>query len=145
MHGVCIDTRDRNNPTLILTARAQNRFKRFSLDGKHLGTVELPGAWICRPVIAGDLLMFAVIISGVPQWRSNRSGFVAILDRGDRVVSCPGGHEPAYAEDGSLQPLSQATSTFIHPHDVCVDDDGNVYVPQWNSDRTYPIKLERIV
>ena len=144
MHGVCLDTRDPANPTLILTARAQNRFKRFSLDGEHLATVEMPGAWICRPVIVGDLLMFAVIISGVKQWASNRSGFVAILDRDDRVVSCPGGHEPVYDADGTLQPLSQATKTFIHPHDVCADRDGNLYVPQWNSDQTYPIKLERI-
>ena len=124
MHGVCVDTRDRDNPTLILTGRAQNRFKRFTLDGEHLSTVETPGAWICRPVVAGNLLLFAVIISGVKQWANNRAGFIAILDENDRVVSCPGGHEPVYSADGTLQPLSQATKTFIHPHDVCVDDDG---------------------
>lgn len=144
MHGVCVDSRDPDNPTLILTGRAQNRFKRFSLDGEHLATVETPGAWICRPVIAGDLLMFAVIISGVTSWANNRAGFIAILDQNDRVVSCPGGHAPVYGSDGTLQPLSQATRTFIHPHDVCADEDGNLYVPQWNSDRTYPIKLERL-
>ena len=144
MHGVALDTRDPANSTLLLTARAQNRFKRFSLDGKHIETVELPGAWICRPVIAGDLLLFAVIISGHQQWQSDRSGFVAILDRDNRVVSCPGGHPPIYDDAGRLQPLSQATKTFKHPHDVCADRDGNLYVPQWNSDRTYPIKLERV-
>jgi hypothetical protein len=144
MHGVALDTRDPANLTLLLTARAQNRFKRFSLDGRHLSTVELPGAWICRPVIVGDLLMFAVIISGVKQWENNRSGFVAILDGDDRVVSCPGGHEPVYDDTGTLQPLSQATKTFMHPHDVCADTDGNLYVAQWNSERTYPIKLERV-
>jgi len=144
MHGVALDTRDKNNPTLLLTARAQNRFKRFSLDGKPLETIETPGAWICRPVINGDTLYFAVIISGLKQWQSNRSGFVAILDKNNRVVSCPGGHEPKH-ENGVLQPLSQSRpDVFMHPHDVCVDRDGNLCVPQWNSAQTYPVRLERV-
>jgi hypothetical protein len=33
---------------------------------------------------------------------------------------------------------------FIHPHDVYADSDENIYVPQWASGKTYPIKLERI-
>jgi len=33
---------------------------------------------------------------------------------------------------------------FIHPHDVLVDDDGSIYVAQFASNQTYPIKLERV-
>jgi hypothetical protein len=33
---------------------------------------------------------------------------------------------------------------FLHPHDVCVDGDENIYVPQWASGKTYPVKLERV-
>jgi hypothetical protein len=144
MHGVVMDVRDPAKPSLLLTARAQNRFKRFSLAGEHIETVELPGAWICRPVFLGRNLVFAVIISGLESWQSNRSGFVAILDEKNKVVSCPGGHEPKYA-DGKLQALSQSRpDVFMHPHDVCFDDDGNLYVPQWASAQTYPVKLERV-
>ena len=32
---------------------------------------------------------------------------------------------------------------FKHCHDVCIDGDENVYVCQWNADKTYPIKLHR--
>jgi len=32
----------------------------------------------------------------------------------------------------------------MHPHDVCVDGDGSIYVPQWASKKTYPVKLERV-
>jgi hypothetical protein len=32
----------------------------------------------------------------------------------------------------------------MHPHDVCVDNDENIYVPQWASKKSYPIKLERV-
>lgn len=149
MHGVTLDTRNPNNPTLLCTARAQNAFKRYSLDGRHLSTVELPGAWICRAVIEGDHLHFAVIISGHESWKSDRSGFVAILDANDRVISCPGGNPPVY-QDGVLQPLSRANvpegtpPPFMHPHDVCLDSDTNLIVPQWASDQTYPVRLERI-
>jgi hypothetical protein len=34
--------------------------------------------------------------------------------------------------------------TFLNPHDVCIDDDENIYVPQWNSGKTYPVKLHRV-
>jgi hypothetical protein len=71
------------------------------------------------------------------------SGFVTILDDGDRVVSNPGGTEPAYL-GGELQLMVQATPVFKHCHDVCVDDDENLYVCQWNADQTYPIKLVRV-
>ncbi|MFT5424718.1 MAG: peptidylamidoglycolate lyase [Phycisphaerales bacterium] len=150
MHGVTLDTRDPANPTLICTARAQNGFKRFSLDGEHLSTVHLPGLWVCRAVVMGDLLAFAVIISGLDSWQSDRSGFVAILDADDKLISCPGATDPAHSPvnpDGSPSKYL-ATRTpdapFMHPHDVCADRDGNLYVPQWASDQTYPVKLERV-
>jgi hypothetical protein len=39
---------------------------------------------------------------------------------------------------------TQETPVFKHCHDVCIDEDENIYVCQWNADQTYPIKLERI-
>jgi hypothetical protein len=140
-HGVCLDDRDPDRPTLLVTAREQNAFKRFSLDGRYLETIELPGAYVCRPVIHGQNIYAAVLVSRMP-WDS-RSGFVTILDRDDRVVSNPGGSVPDYT-DGDLAPMHQVVKVFRHPHDVCVDDDENLYVAQWNSDGIYPIKLERI-
>jgi sugar lactone lactonase YvrE len=115
--------------------------KRFSLDGKHLKTIKLPGAYVCRPVIHGQNLYAAVLVSKMP-WDS-RSGFLTILDKNDKVISNPGGSEPTY-QSGELQTLSQTVNLFKHPHDVCVDTDDNLYVAQWNSDKTYPVKLERV-
>ena len=53
-HGICLDNRDQTNPTLLITARQQNKLKRFSLGGKLLDVIDIPGAFICRPVIAGQ-------------------------------------------------------------------------------------------
>ncbi|MEM9824265.1 MAG: hypothetical protein AAF985_24485, partial [Bacteroidota bacterium] len=53
------------------------------------------------------------------------------------------GEEPQYRE-GQLQSMYQTLKIFRHPHDVCVDDDENLYVAQWNAGQTYPIKLIRV-
>jgi hypothetical protein len=34
--------------------------------------------------------------------------------------------------------------TFLHPHDLLVDTDESLYVAQFASGKTYPLKLERI-
>lgn len=137
-HGVCYDNRDKKNPCLIVTSREENAFKRYDLKGNYLNTIALPGAWVCRPVIKGDYLYAAVLQSSDRPWQS--SGFVTILDKNNKVVSNPGGNEPVY-KNGVLQPLTQLNPLFAYPHDVCVDDEENIYVAQWNSRKVYPYKL----
>jgi hypothetical protein len=73
----------------------------------------------------------------------DNSGFVTIINENDQVVSVPGGSKPIY-EDGKLKELSQTVKVFAHPHDVCIDDDENMYVAQWNSNQVYPYKLLRV-
>lgn len=137
-HGVCYDNRDKKNPLLVITSREQNAFKRYSLDGKYIDTIALPGAWVCRPVIHGDYLYAAVLQSQRSQWKE--SGFITILDKNNKVVSNPGGSEPVY-ENKQPAEMYQTNKIFQYPHDVCVDDEENVYVAQWNSGHVYPYKL----
>lgn len=140
-HGICVDNRDKN-PVLIVTSRKQNAFKRFTLDGEYIDTVQMPGAWVCRPVIRGDFLYAAVLQSSSRP--SQKSGFVTILDKNDKVVSNLAGNTPTY-EAGGLQEMYQTVRAFDYPHDVCVDDEENLYVAQWNSGKVYPYKLECVV
>lgn len=140
-HGITIDSRDRSNPYLIVTSRQQNAFKRYTMEGKFLSTVPLPGAWVCRPVINGDYLYAAVLQSSSSVGKE--SGFVTILDKDFRVVSNLGGSEPVY-QNGQLQEMRQTVKAFQYPHDVCIDDDQNLYIAQWNSGHVYPYKLEPI-
>lgn len=139
-HGVTLDTRDSKNPILLITSRTAHEYKRFTLDGKHLETIKLPGCWNCRPVIKGDYLYFAILVTET--WGSY-DGMVAVLDKNNKVVAFPGGSQPNYT-DGILQAPKSDLSTFLNPHDVCIDNDENIYVPQWYSGRTYPVKLERV-
>lgn len=138
-HGVAIDTRQ-EVPTLLVTARQQQLLKRYTMEGEHLEDILLPGAFICRPVVHRSEVYLATIWSG--DGRAG-SGFISILDASGEMVSAPGGIAPVYGENG-LEPMRQAVRVFVHPHDVCVDEDDNLYVAQWNAGGTYPIKLIRV-
>lgn len=139
-HGICIDERLPDESCLLITARQQNKLKRFSLTGEYLSSIDLPGAYICRPVIHDSDVYLATIWSGDG---SEGTGFISILNKDNQLVSAPGGCVPVY-KNGALQPMYQTLKIFQHPHDVCVDKDENLYVAQWNSGRTYPIKLYRV-
>jgi hypothetical protein len=139
-HGITLDTRGGKAPTLLITSRSKNSFKRFTLDGKYLETISLPGCYICRPVLKNNILYFAVIVT--KDWRTY-DGMLAVLNEDNKVVSLPGGSIPNYTKEGFQSPVYDQ-KTFLNPHDVCIDDDENIYVPQWNSGKTYPLKLTRI-
>lgn len=140
-HGICYDNRDKNAPSLLITARELNQLKRFRLNGEFIETIDVPGALICRPVIHNQDLYFAVLRSR--NTNEFDSGFVLIMDENNQVVSCPGATKPVY-ENNKLQEMYQTVRLFQHPHDVCIDEDENMYVAQWNSGQTYPIKLIRV-
>lgn len=136
-HGIAVDTRG-SKPTLVVTSRQQNAFKRYTMEGEFIETIALPGAWVCRPVIKDDYLYAAVLQTDSKQGQN--SGFITILDKNNKVVSNLGGNKPVY-KDGKLEGLYQTEKAFSYPHDVCIDDEGSLYVAQWNSGKVYPYKL----
>jgi hypothetical protein len=148
-HGVAIDNRNPANPTLLVTSRLHNSFKRFTLEGKYLSTIFLPGAYVCRPVIHGNHVFAGVCWSRLRYLNQTaNAGFVTVLDKNDKVISNPGGTKPTY-KNGELQLMLQDkpfhdAGVFMHCHDVCIDNDENIYICQWNAKQTYPMKLERV-
>lgn len=139
-HGITVDTRNAQS-SLLVTDRTRNAFKRFSFNGDLKEVIKLDGACVCRPVISGDNLYAAVLRS--PDLNTEKSGFVTILDRNNKVISNIGGNKPEY-ENGKLKTMLQAEKIFDHPHDVCVDNDDNLYVAQWASGQVYPYKFVRV-
>jgi hypothetical protein len=144
-HGIAVDTRDPQNPVLLCTSRTENCFKYFTLDGNYIKTIELPGLYVCRPVIDDNNIYSGVCWSktrGENKGWVQDTGFVTVLEN-DLVVSNPGGTEPVY-KNGKVEQMYQDSKIFNHGHDVCVDEDKNLYICQWNANKSYPIKLERI-
>lgn len=151
-HGVKIDTRDPNNPRVIATSRGQCAFKFFSMDGKHQESHYYKGSFVCRPVIKGENLYFPVIWSefangtdGGPAWQS-RTGYFLIFDKNNKLISAPG-VDAIEMDNGKPKHMHQSAKvkgTFMHCHDLCVDDEDSIYIPQWNSDKSFPLKLQRV-
>ncbi|MBL9188954.1 MAG: hypothetical protein JNK23_15835 [Opitutaceae bacterium] len=146
-HGIAVDLRaGADQATLIVTSRSDLCFRRFTLDGKYLETIAVPGCRVCRAVFAGSELYAGVCWSTDPvasKLPGNPSGFAVVLDAQNRVVSAPGGTAPIYA-DGKLAPLARGEPIIDHGHDVCVLTNGDLIVCQWNAFQTYPIMLERL-
>ena len=140
-HGICVDSRDESAPVLIVTSRQQNAFKRYTMEGEYIDTIPLPGAWVCRPVIKGDYLYTAVLQTDSRQ--NEKSGFVLILDKNYKVVSNLAGNLPSY-KGNMPEEMHQTNNVFQYPHDVCIDDEENMYVAQWNSGNVYPYKLSPV-
>jgi len=141
-HGVSIDVSDPRGTLVWVPSRSQNQLKAFTLDGKHVDTIDLPGAYAGQLCFRGDKAYAAVCWSrdakGGPR---SQSGFLLVLDRATKkVLSAPGGTEPRYV-DGKLQPLAQAQPVFKHGHDLYVDSAGDIYLGEWNAGRRYPSKL----
>lgn len=142
-HGGMADERDPNNPSLLIAMSDQQHLLRLGLDGLARGRVDMPGG-NPRQIRAHDRRFFvAHLADNWPEDRNSR-GFVSVLDSDMRVVSNIGGSAPEYDDEGRLRKMKNQSDVFLHPHDLTVDAEGSLYVAQFASGNTYPVKLERV-
>lgn len=144
-HGIHVDRREPNKPVLLITSRSQSAIKRFTLDGEYLDTIAMPGAQPCFMIPFGEHLIVPHLMGGKnPEGSKDKNGFVSVLDRNNRIVSNVAADAPAYDAEGKLAAMSANRTLFRYPHGLMVDDEQSIYVAQWNSGQTYPIKLQRV-
>lgn len=141
-HGGMLDMRG-DTPTLLIAMSDQQYLLRLSVDGEKLQQVDLPGGNPRQIRAHKGRYYVAHLGDNWPKDRNSR-GFVSILDDRFRVLSNIAGSAPEYRDDGKLQAMRHTEDVFIHPHDLIVDDDDSIYVAQFASGSTYPIKLERV-
>jgi len=142
-HGGMADLRDPVAPTLLIAMSDQQHLLRLTLDGAKLGQVDLPGGnpRQIRPHRANFFV--AHLADNWPTDRNSR-GFVSVLDAEMRVISNIAGTAPEYDDAGKLRPMKHQEEIFAHPHDLIVDEEDSLYVAQFASGNTYPLKLERV-
>ncbi len=134
-HGVLVDDRDPANPCVLVSSRSDKRLQRYTLDGKYIDGFDFKGAAINRPVIHGDYLYITTL----------NTSCVLILNKDYKVVSAPGAGEPAYDDQGVFMQLKRLTPPlFTHCHDVCVLENEDLLVCQWNSGQVFPYHLKRL-
>lgn len=142
-HGISLDVSNPSGPIVWVPSRSENKIKAFTLEGKYVETIDLPGAYAGQLFFRDDKIYTAVCWSkenGTGK-RLAESGFLLVMDRETKKVrSAPGGSEPVYV-DGELQGMYQISPVFKHGHDLYVDSEGAIYFGEWNADRRYPAKL----
>ncbi|MEO7414888.1 MAG: 6-bladed beta-propeller [Opitutaceae bacterium] len=142
-HGGMIDARPGAEPTLLIAMSDQQSLLRIGVDGTKLGQTELRGGNPRQIRRHGAHYFVAHLGDNWPKDRDSR-GFVSILDQNLRVVANLAGTAPEYGDDGRLRPMQHRGEIFLHPHDLTVGHDGSLYIAQFASRQTYPVKLERL-
>jgi hypothetical protein len=142
-HGGMIDSRKADDPTLLIAMSDQQSLLRLGLDGAKRGETALPGGNPRQIRMHDGHFFITHLADNWPKDRSSR-GFVSILDADLRVVSNIAGTAPLYDDTGTLRPMRHAEEVFLHPHDLAIDHEGSFYVAEFASNKTYPVKLERV-
>ena len=138
------DLRDAGRrPSLLIAMSDQQHLLRLSLDGEKLEQVDLPGGNPRQIRLHKGRFYVAHLADNWPKDRNSR-GFVSVLDGDLRVLSNIGGTAPEYGADGKLRAMRHQEDVFMHPHDLIVDSEDSIYVAQFASGETYPVKLERV-
>jgi len=142
-HGGMIDARKPDDSTLLIAMSDQQSLLRLGLDGRKLAEIPLPGGNPRQIRWHQEHFFLAHLADNWPKDQKSR-GFLSVLDQNLRVISNIAGSAPQYDDTGKLLPMRHTEETFIHPHDLTIGQDGSLYVAQFASNQTYPIKLERI-
>lgn len=128
-HGIWIDSRPGREPSVLVADRANKRLQWFTLEGKHLKTLDgfiLPANIDAR----GDVLL-------VP----DLSARVTLLDKDNQIITHLG-EDPEWRAQvlkdgmklrGNAKGEGWVSGKFLHPHDACFDAEGNIFVAEWVS------------
>lgn len=122
-HGLWFDPRPGRQGLLAIADRANHRIVYTAMTGETVGVVpgvELP----CNIDFHGDLAV-------IPEL----SGRVTILGKNNEVVARLGDDAAWMAEVKKhkirLDPKAWLSGKFVHPHDACFDQQGNIYIVEW--------------
>jgi hypothetical protein len=140
-HGGAFDDRD-GTPRVVIAMSDQQEIRRFSLDGQFIDQMPFPGG---NPRDIIPFGPFTIIPHLGDQWPKVKEspGFISIVDAQWKIVSNIGAPAAEY-QNGVLQPMQSDRRTFIHPHGVCADAAGNLFVAQFASPAAPLLKLKRV-
>jgi len=135
-HKIIIDRRGKT-PTVLVTDRANHRLQWFTLEGKHIKTLD---------GTENDFLLLPSVLSirGGDVAIGDLKGRVTILDKNNKLAAQLGdsGDEKKQATN-KIPPDQWVEGLFIAPHGLSWDKQGNLYIGEWNlSGRV--VKLKRV-
>jgi hypothetical protein len=125
-HGIWCDTRDPNNPTLLVADRSNHRLQWFTFDGKHLKTIARNDAEDnLRDPCHFDQQGTDILIPDL-------QGRLTIIDKDNKVVTHLGDNPDAAKRRNHGVPKEALTpGDFCTPHGAIWDRQGNIFVAEW--------------
>ena len=135
-HKIIIDERGPELSVLV-TDRANHRLQWFTLEGKHIKTLDGTDNDFLR-------LPAALSIRGTDVAIGDLKGRVTILDGNNKLAAQLGdsGNEKKQATN-EVKPDQWVDGQLIAPHGVSFDGEGNLYVSEWASVGRV-VKLKRV-
>ncbi len=120
-HGLAVDRRY-DQPLLLVCDRENRRLSHFDFDGKFVRHISLHMRRPCQISFFGDYVVV-----------SELEGRVTILDK-DNVPVAFLGDNPQKSQwaNYTLQVADIAPAFFSAAHGCYIDQDGNIYVSDWN-------------
>lgn len=126
-HGLWVDTRNSESPEIVVADRAHNTLQIFALDGTYKKTVDGLGLPANIDTF-GDLMLVPELVARVSLLDRNHNTLATLGDDRDRILKDKedtGGFSIRSDESKWQQ------GHFVHPHDACFDQQGNIYVAEW--------------
>ncbi len=126
-HGIWSDQRGGRDASVVVADRANKRLQWFTLEGKHLKTLD--GFILPANIDSHENVLL------VP----DLSARITLLDKDDQVIAHLG-EDPEWraqvTKDGNKLRRNEkgegwVPGKFLHPHDACFDSAGNIYVAEW--------------
>lgn len=125
-HGICLDARPGREAQVCVADRANARLQWFTLDGKHIKTLDgfiLPANLDTYKdlMLVPDLAARVTLLDGkdnIIHLGSDDTWRAEVTKGGNKLRSEP-------------NRWSEAAGKFIHPHDACFDGNGNILVAEW--------------
>lgn len=135
-HGLTLDQRDPDNPTVVVADRANNSLQRLTIDGKHIDTIKDLGL-PANVQMSGDLML-------VPELYAR----VTIFGKDNQVVARLGDDSQRLRADKKkrirVTPDQWIDGKFITPHDACFDAAGNIFVAEYVPELGRVTKLKKV-
>ena len=120
-HGIGLDKRGAK-PLLLICDRENRRLQHFDLDGKFVAVITEGLRRPCSISFHGNRVAIAEL-----------EGRVAIIDETNKVVATLGDNpDKAQWAKFPVKPEDMKEGVFTAPHGVSFDNEGNVYVMDWN-------------
>jgi hypothetical protein len=121
-HGIWIDRRPGRKESIVVCDRAHHTLQYFTMAGKYL--VTLKGYGLPANIDTYKNLML------VPELHAR----VTLLNERNEVVAQLGDDVEGVVKKKTVNrgnPKTWVNGKFVHPHDACFDNDGNILVAEW--------------